>query len=154
MNHLLKISFFFLIFITTSCGEKTVVETTNKQPNNIWNTFKPAIFDIQISDTSLNYKVVLALKLNGRMQEKHLPLDVEMTNPNGEIRSFSKYLNIDSAKMVKEFSEFVLQTNKHFNEPGKYHFIITQRTSKFNLEGIESIGLRMKKTDSKNNTEE
>ena len=155
MNKILKLNVaIFLIVLLNSCGEKVVFKTDINQPNQVWNIYKPAVFDVDIQDTSKTYKISVALKLNHRMQERFIPIDIQTLSPNGESRAAADYLIMDSALTVGEFSEFVIQSNKHFNSPGKYHFSITQRTAKYDLEGIESIGLRVKTTKLKKITEE
>ena len=155
MNKILKLNgVIFLIVLLNSCGERTIFETNINQSNQVWNVYKPAVFDVDIQDTSKTYKISVALKLNHRMQERFIPIDIQMISPNGESRAVADYLTMDSALTVGEFSEFTIQSNKHFNNPGKYHFSITQRTAKYNLEGIESIGLRVKTTKPRKITEE
>lgn len=155
MNKILKLNAIILLMaLFTSCGEKTVYEKNIDQPSQGWNIFKPAVFNVDIQDTSKTYKVSIALKLNNQMQEHLIPIDFQMIYPNGENRSVSKYIFKDSAIMVDGFSEFTLQVNKHFNHPGTYHYSFTQRTQKFDLAGVESIGLRLRTVKPKKETEE
>jgi gliding motility-associated lipoprotein GldH len=135
-----------LVAVLYSCGNKTIFEATNIQPNGLWNHFKPAVFDFQINDTSKNYQVTLSLKLNSKMQERIIPIVLNMSYPNGESRADNIFLFTDSATKVNGCSEFPLQTYKRFNNSGKYKYQITQITSKYDLEGVEQIGLRVKTT--------
>jgi gliding motility-associated lipoprotein GldH len=155
MNRIFKLNAVLLILaLLSSCSEKTVYETNIDQPNQAWNTLKPAVFDFNIQDTSKTYKVCLALKLNHNMQERLIPIDIQMIYPNSESRSDLQYLFVDSAAHVGDYSVFTLQANKHFNNPGKYHYSILQRTSKYDLAGVESIGIRVKITKPKKVEEE
>lgn len=155
MNRILKLNVvFFLLVLLSSCSEKTVFETNIDQPNQAWNAFKPAVFDFNIQDTSKTYKVSLALKLNHQMQEHLIPIDIQMIYPNSESRADMQYLFVDSAQKVGGYSEFTIQANKHFNNPGKYHYSILQKTSKYDLAGVESIGIRVKIIKPRENEEE
>jgi len=155
MNRILKLNVvFFLLVFLSSCGEKTVFETNIDQPNQAWNAFKPAVFDFNIQDTSKTYKVSLALKLNHQMQEHLIPIDIQMIYPNSESRADMQYLFVDSAQKVGDYTVFTIQANKHFNNPGKYHYSILQKTSKYDLAGVESIGIRVKITKPRENEEE
>ena len=155
MNRIFKLNAVLLILVLmSSCGEKTVYETNIDQPNQAWNAFKPAVFDFDIQDTSKIYKVSLALKLNSKMVEHLIPIDIQMIYPNSESRADLQYLFVDSAAHVGDYSEFTIQANKHFNNPGKYHYSIVQKTSKYDLAGVESIGIRVKITKPKKIEEE
>ena len=88
------------------------------------------------------------------MKEHTIPISVEMKYPNSEKRTLTKNLIIDSAKVVSGVSQFPIQTYKEFDFPGKYIYSITQITSKYNLEGIESIGLRIETVPVRTNKED
>lgn len=132
------------MFFLFSCGEKAVFESTINPPNNEWNIFKPADFSVEISDTAKPCKIIFLLKINkAKMRENLIPISVEIKYPNSEKRTLIKNLIIDSAKVINGVSQFPIQTYKEFDLPGKYIYSFSQVTSKYNLEGIESIGLRI-----------
>lgn len=144
MKRTLKLFFSLAIIVAlSSCGTKTVHETTRPMANQQWNHFKPEKFDFQIEDTSKFYKTTFGLKLNRRMNERYIPITMVMNYPSGELRTEAFYLFTDSATIVDGFSEFVLQPYKQFNQPGKYHYEIIQNTSKFDLEGVEEVRLKV-----------
>lgn len=154
-NIILKYTAIILLFFLFSCKQKTVFETTINPPNNEWNIFKPVDFSFEISDTAKPCKIIFLLKIDKtKMKEHTIPISVEMKYPNSEKRTLTKNLIIDSAKVVSGVSQFPIQTYKEFDFPGKYIYSITQITSKYNLEGIESIGLRIETVPVRTNKED
>ncbi len=88
------------------------------------------------------------------MKEHTIPISVEMKYPNSEKRTLTKNLITDSAKVVNGISQFPIQGYKEFDLTGKYIYSFTQITSKYNLEGIESIGLRIETVPVRTNKED
>jgi gliding motility-associated lipoprotein GldH len=155
MKPFAKLIFVFVLSITLfSCGKKTIFETSNPMPNKMWNHFKPQVFDFEIKDSSKIYQVTLSMKLNSNMTERIIPICISMSYPNGESRADNLYLFTDSATKENGNSNFVIQSYKTFNNSGKYHYEITQNTSKYNLEGVEAIGFNVKIIPPRKNEEE
>ena len=154
-NNILKYTAIISLLFLFSCGKKTVFESTITPPNSQWNIFKPADFSFEISDTSKPCKIFFLLKIDKtKMKESLIPISVEMKYPNSEKRTLMKNLIIDSAKAVNGVSQFPIQTYKEFNLSGKYIYSFSQVTSKYNLEGIESIGLRIETVPVRTNKED
>lgn len=149
MKQIIHISLISLsIFLFFSCGQKMVVETTVNPQNQQWNTFKPIDFNFEIKDTSKPYKLSLAFKIDQqKMGEKSIPITYNFAYPNGENRADFKNLVLDSASKKGGLFEFALLKYKQFNHPGNYKLSVAQTTHKFNLEGIESVSLRVYETE-------
>lgn len=156
MKSLIKIGFVaFSLFMLFSCGDKKVFEATVTPQNQEWNIFKPIDFNFEIKDTSKPYKITLGIKIDRqKMLEKSIPLSYIFKYPGGENRTAFKNLLVDSATVENGVSEFVIVNYKQFNDPGKYLISFTQGTSKYNLEGIESVTLRINETKVRNINED
>jgi hypothetical protein len=148
MNYLIKIGFVaFSLFLLISCGDKKIFEETIVPQNQQWNIYDSINFNFEISDTSKPYKMTLGIRIDKqKMLERCIPLSYIIKYPSGENRTGLKNLIMDSAKVVDGVSEFVIFNYKQFNNSGKYHFAFYQSTSRYNLEGIEGVTLRINET--------
>lgn len=154
-NDIFKLSTILCLLFLFSCGEKTIYETTNIQTNQEWNILKPVDFSFDIQDTSKTYKVVLLLKIDkAKMQEKSIPVSIEISYPNNEKRNLTKLLIIQNAEVKDGVSQFPIQDHKQFSISGKYTYSFTHVTSKYNLAGVESVGLKVMTTSAKKEEKE
>ncbi len=148
MKNLIKIGLLSLsLLFFFSCGHKEVFETTVTPLNQQWNIFKPIDFNFDIKDTSKPYALYLVLKIDqSKMTEKSIPITYNLLYPNSENRADFKNLVLEKGKNNNNEFEFVLIKYKQFNNPGKYKLSVSQTSSKFNLEGIEAVTLRINET--------
>ncbi len=126
--------------------------------NATWNFFTPEVFEFDITNPDDYFNITLEVMLDSAlMRNDQLPLTVNIYNEDGERRMFYAYINLvengrwkgeplkrrdrDGLRLMSQrVREFFL-----FNTGGHYRMEVGQVTSQYDLEGIESLRVKIEK---------
>jgi len=143
-----------LIFTFSFIGNKTVYSVSKKITNSTWNISDTLDFDFsQESKKINNYNLILFGKINQEYQYANLHLFVDVYLENQKIirdtLNCILYDNFGNAQQkiigntlflkLKYVDKFEFQFDK------KYEFKITHGMRDLNLNGVESLGLKVNK---------
>ena len=139
MKKILPLLFTLVLFC--SCEQKVLLDEECTFPNNKWMRFdEPAQFIFSASiDTS-------------RYRQNGLPITLQLSSPNGETRTMFSDIVLRNyqGNWLGEFDEHgILHVSQQirqfysFNTQGDYTIKISQRTNKYEIDGINGIHLRI-----------
>lgn len=141
-----------------SCGGKSVLDEERTFANATWNFFTPEVFEFDITNPDDYFNITLEVMLDSAlMRNDQLPLTVNLYNEDNERRMFYAYINlVENGRwkgeplkgrdreglrlMSQRVREFFL-----FNSSGHYRMEVGQVTSQYDLEGIESLRVKIEK---------
>lgn len=150
--------FVLLISCLTLCNcghsnkEKIILESKRTFTEAKWNRFKQFINEVEITDTSANYAIILEAVVTPDIVTDNIPIVFSIYSPDGgESHTRSTiYLNPQTEFNNAEIpaGDRVIQhkvyASRSFYASGKYKFKYYQKYPKYDLEGIKSITLRIK----------
>lgn len=143
-----------------ACGPKTLVDQQHDFPNNTWPRFDaPAKFSFDCTNVESFFNITISAVVDtARYRQNGLPLTLQLQSPNGEQRTLfcDIVLRNYQGTWLGEFDEngllHVSQAVRQyysFNNAGKYHLDISQRTNKHPILGIHSIHLNIQEAQMK-----
>lgn len=146
-----------LLLLFASCGSKTVYDDTHTIAGSAWQRFEPETFEADIKNVDDCYDIYVTVVVDtARFREAALPLTVKMSNDNRETRTLfgTVILRDREGSWLGQFDSQGRLTVRHklrdyffFNSPGRQQIQIGQRTSKYEIEGIQRLGLAIVKAD-------
>lgn len=153
MKRLLLILLVALFFC--SCSNKSIFDETHTFANNTWMRFEPEKFVLNVDNADDSYDLYVALTVDtSKYRERGLPLILTLESPEQETRTIfgSVILRNEDGSWLGDFNENGKLVCNHklreyffFNTPGEYNLEIGQRTSKYEIHGIESLRLNIVK---------
>ena len=149
---------FLPIVLTTllfcSCGQKVLLDEECTFANNKWMRFdQPAQFTFHNDNTEDFYNFIFTIAIDtSRYHQNGLPITIEMNSPNGENRTMFADIVLRNyqGNWLGEFDEqgilHVTQQIRQyysFNAVGEYTIKISQRTNKYEIDGINGVHLKI-----------
>lgn len=152
-RHILPLIFTLLLFC--SCGKKVLLDQDHTFANATWMRFEPETFQVEAPNTDDCYNFYITAHIDTNVfHENGLPLIIEMISADGETRSHfpSLLLRNHEGTWMGDFDSQGILTVKQmvrqfyfFNSVGTHTIHVSQRTSKYQIEGIRDINLRIEK---------
>lgn len=144
------------LLLSAGCGRAPVYDRYQPVGHASWPRQKTFYFSFEITDTRIPYDLTLQLRNNNRYPYRNLWIAGEMIPPAGwAVRDTTEYTLADEQGKWKGngFSLFThlfpLRTNYYFPAPGRYTFGFSQLMNDDTLPGIHEIGLRVEKSEKK-----
>ena len=152
--------FFFVLLVTMSlcaCDSNKIYENNVSIPADGWHRAEHARFEVEISDTINPCNVYINVRNNSKYKHMELWLFVGVHSPSGTVeRDTARIMLADHrGKWLghglgnKFDTRIVFRKNVQFPVAGKYVFDYEQATRDEPLIGIDDIGLRIEKVDTK-----
>ncbi len=137
-----------------SCGQKVILDEDYAFPNHKWMRFDaPAQFSFRSDDTENFYNFLFSASIDtSRYHQNGLPITLELNSPNGETRTMFADIVLRNyqGNWLGDFDEqgilHVTQQVRQFytfNTTGEYVVKISQRTNKYEIDGIHAIHFRI-----------
>jgi len=152
---LFSLSLVVVFMALISCQNNVIYDEVISTDNGKWDKNQSAHFEVNITDTISLYKFYLSVHNTTDYRYSNLFVFLSTTFPNGNIsRDTIEFVLADpSGKWigkgwgnVKE-SDILLKSNLKFPLAGKYDFHIQQAMREDTLKGINSVGLRLEKSE-------
>lgn len=152
MKKILPLLFTLVLFC--SCGQKVLLDEECTFPNNKWMRFdEPAQFIFSSKNTEDFYNFIFSASIDtSRYRQNGLPITLQLSSPNGETRTMFSDIVLRNfqGNWLGEFDEHgILHVSQQirqfysFNTQGDYTIKISQRTNKYEIDGINGIHLRI-----------
>ena len=146
-----------LVILTFSCQNNDVFLKYKTIPLQGWSKDSVFTFEVPITDISTAYNVFINVRNRGEYPHQNLWLFVQKTSPDSIVSkdTINFYLADQRGKWlgsgVGSVFEMpvIYQRNFHFPKAGKYSFGIIQGMRDTILIGINDIGMRIEKVNSK-----
>lgn len=142
------------ILLLVGCHHKTLLDDTHTFQNNTWIRFQPEHYSVEASNTESYYNIIATVVIDtARYHENALPTKMSIASPDGETRTcFSDIvLRNYNGNWMGEFDEqgylvcsATLREYYSFNSTGTHTIDLEQRTSKYEIRGIQSVNLTIK----------
>ena len=150
------LSIIFMMVVTlSSCDTNTILNQNVDIPNSGWFKNNAVAFNVDITDTLINYDFGLNIinTVNYRYNNLYIFLTTEFPNGNVSRDTIECILADNTGKWIgkgwgdtKE-NYIDLKSNLRFPLSGKYKFLIQQAMRVDTLKGITKVGLSIKKSD-------
>ena len=125
--------------------------------NGVWNNFEPRVFefDWQKPDRCVDLSLTVTFD-TARFHDNMLPLGVTMKSPDGELRHFTTAIILRDRDGVlhgktdpdgRIVCTEVIRPHIFFNSKGTHSIEVSQNTSKYDLPGVCSVGIRIDKAN-------
>lgn len=144
-----------LLFI--SCKSDILVEEQRVFDNNTWMRFEMENFNVKVDNVEECYDIYLNLTVDtSQLKENVVPLNFNLYSPNGERRMFRTLINIINKNGLllgdTQDDGYVYFNHKarsyfFFNAEGEYTFEVGQATNRYELRGIKSVELIIKRAE-------
>ena len=150
------IFFASLFFLVASCGKKVLIEETHTFDNNCWLRFEPEVFSVPVDNTECTHTVALTLRYDTSIfDHDELPLVVDFFLDSAELHNFTPYIRLRNAKGLLRGTTIgsyctvtdTIDRIRTYNKAGVYTYRIKQRTSKYEIYGINSLTMRVVEND-------
>lgn len=144
------------LFLLCSCGKQTILDSTHTFNQSKWLRFEPESFSAEAPNTDDCFNFIVSIQFDTTVyREAGLPLMMEITSPAGDTRTlFSTIVlrnhenhwmgEFDNNGMLNVTS--VIKQFYFFNVVGTHTIKLSQRTSKYEIGGINNINLKIEKT--------
>ncbi|MFT7297427.1 MAG: gliding motility-associated lipoprotein GldH [Sphingobacteriales bacterium] len=139
------------LFFFAGCDKTRVFEDHSSAPENGWKHQEIAQFDVDISDTSQLYNIVLHLRHVGSYRYSNLYVLLNSETPSGKTNSTrfefklaekdGRWLGNGSGNIFS--SSIPVNVKTKFPEKGLYKFGIEQYMRDSTLKGVKDVGLRV-----------
>ena len=149
-SFLLPFSFLVLLF---GCGKSYFFSEITSIPEQTWTYANIPAYEIDIEDINAKYNLLLDITHDAYFPYQNIYIKFHATDPAG--RETITQVSVDLANKGGIWFgdcddewcqlEGFLQKNLKFSEAGKYIFKLEQYMRVENLEGIQSIGLKVEK---------
>jgi gliding motility-associated lipoprotein GldH len=145
-------------FFTASCGRTAVYEEHVQIPGNAWYKDSVVSFEVEISDTSVGYDLMLYLRNNNDYTYSNIYFFRSVASNRGtEFADTSEYLMADpygkwlgkGAGAIRSHEWPYRESKVFFNQSGTYTFNVQHAMRTDYLEGVESIGLGVFKAENR-----
>lgn len=151
------IALFFTSLLVVSCTNNDVFFRYKTVAASGWNKDSLYTFDIPIKDISASYNIYVNIRNRGEYPYQNLWLFLNKINPdslqtNDSIECYladgrGKWLGKGIGSIME--MPVLYQQNVRFNNAGIYHYKIVHGMRDSILMGINDIGMRVEKVDSK-----
>lgn len=151
-NVLLSTALMIMVLTFSSCGKRTLIDETHSFVNDTWKRFEPEVFEFDVKNIDVPYVVTLTLSYDTMLlTDAALPLVVEFyTDSNARHTIFPSITLADrdgqrKGSTVERYCTVVdtIDRCRLFNEAGTFTYRIKQRTSKYEIGGIATIGMKV-----------
>lgn len=141
-----------LMLLCAACGKKNIIDDTRSFAGNRWMRFEPEVFKVDIKNTDKQYIITTTLTYDTTVfNANELPLVVDFFADSNEMHNFlpsMKLRNRNGSPRGTMLAQFHTVTDtidrcRTFNKPGTYTYRIKQGTSKYELNGISSLNLKV-----------
>jgi len=143
-----------IIFSLVSCDGNRIYEVNKPIENSTWHQELTKQFNIEITDTSLTYNVIINIRNKNDYPYNNLYLFIEMTSPMEKF--FTDTLEFQMADKKGKWTgsgignfwqnQVKLLDNVKLLETGIYKINIGQGMRDENLIGISDVGVRVEQT--------
>jgi len=155
-KHFLPLLFALLTF--ASCG-KFHYSDDKSITSGVWNNFEPRVFEFDWQKPDLCVDLSLCITFDtSRFHDDVLPVGITIKTSEGELRHFITDVTLRDNNSVlngeaDEYGNIVctqcIRPHIFFNSKGTQRIEVSQNTSKYDLPGILSVGIRLDKSDLK-----
>ncbi len=147
--------FFFvaaMMLLLASCGKRTLIDETHSFANDTWKRFEPEVFNFDVKNIDVPYVVTLTLSYDTTLvTDAALPLVVEFfADSNARHTLFPSIMLTDRSghrkgSTVERYCTVVdtIDNCRFFNEVGTFTYRVKQRTSKYEIGGIATLGMKV-----------
>ncbi len=141
-----------LMLLCAACGKKNIIDDTRSFAGNRWMRFEPEVFKVDIKNTDKQYIITTTLTYDTTVfNANELPLVVDFFADSNEMHNFlpsMKLRNRNGSPRGTMLAQFHTVTDtidrcRTFNKPCTYIYRIKQGTSKYELNGISSLNLKV-----------
>ncbi len=147
-----SLTFLTLIFLT-GCGKSYFFSETTEIPAETWTYANIPEFEVNVDDVAATYNLLLDITHSADFPYQNIYLKFHATDPAGRETvtqvpvEFANKGGVWFGNCSNEWChlEGFLQKNLKFSEAGKYVFKLEQYMRIENLEGIQSVGLKIEK---------
>lgn len=141
----------FSLLYLAACGNDTLIKKNYDIQPNAWAYRDSLNFDFEVKDTNKIYNITLTVAHQNAYRFQNLYTKIVTIFPNNlrTEQPLSLELYDASGKPQGKCSggdcktEIMMQENAYFNQAGKYRITIYQHSRDENLQGIESLALRI-----------
>lgn len=155
MKLLRLVSTFLLVsLLATACSSESMFDEQRTFEGSVWNAFKPEKFEVGIDNVDDYYDLYATITVDtSRLHISPLPIIVNINSENGERRTFQSYIMLKKQDGTyngtingryltceQKFREYF-----SFNQKGNYTIEIVQGTTRYDLEGVETLRLSVRK---------
>ena len=136
-----------------ACGSKTIFEQEHMFSNNVWNRFTPELFEIEVNNINDYYDIEFSASIDTTCYRYDvLPVMVNLYGPSGEQRQFYGTIPFKDhghwrGKNEGGFQQanWRIRSYFSFNSKGTHRMEVTQQTSQYDLEGVQSLAVTINK---------
>ncbi|MDL2222920.1 gliding motility lipoprotein GldH [Bacteroidales bacterium OttesenSCG-928-M11] len=149
-------TFISLLFLLSACNPKEIYSEFHSLPDAIWNKNNPAVFEVEVQDSTLAYDLFINVRNNNNYSFQNLWLFIESNDETGNITKDT--LNIELADIYgkwhgKGFSiyslSFPYKESYRYPNCGKYTYKIEHGMREETLLGVSDIGFVVSKGGNK-----
>lgn len=142
-------------FCLAGCGNNVLLDETHSLPDNKWLRFEPEEFHFEVSDINACYNLSITVNYDTTLltdrtlplsvdyfsdvnEQHHLTRDIPLIDHQGNRRGdvLGRYCTISDT----------IGRYQVFNRKGEYTYRIKQRTSRYEMNGVSSINLKVVKS--------
>lgn len=141
------------ILLTQSCRDDSIYDKQKKISGGIWNQKEVLKFDVQVDDTLSSYRMFINTRNSTYYNYSNLYIFITINYPGEKISrdTIDCLLADEKGKWLGKGSggykdcSYLIKKGIRFNQKGIYSLVLEQAMRVENLEGIESIGIRIEK---------
>lgn len=136
-----------------ACGSKTVYDQEHTFSHNVWNRFTPEVFEIEVGNIDNYYDIDFTASVDTAVYRYDvLPVMVILNSPTGEQRQFYGTIPLKErghwrGKADGSYRQATGRIRNYFsfNSKGTHRMEVSQRTSQYDLEGVQSLAVTITK---------
>ena len=141
-----------LTFLYSSCtGDRIIYEEVHNIDDGRWSYGQKKDFRFEVSDTSLNYRLLLYLEYNTDYRWQNFYTEITTIFPSDSIKNDVLSLELASktgqwfGKCNSQSCDLTipLQENVRFAQPGDYSISLDQYMREEEVTGVRAIGLKL-----------
>ena len=138
--------------LCVSCGRKVLLDETHIFDNDTWYRFEPEKYKVQVNNTEKGYVITATLKYDtARLSGDVLPLLLDFYIDSTELHNFTPQIRLFDKKGMRRGATIgqyctvtdTLDRYRIYNKTGNYTYSIKHRTSKYEINGVTSLGLKI-----------
>ncbi|MBR1792851.1 MAG: hypothetical protein IJ764_04350 [Bacteroidales bacterium] len=155
----LYLALIFLPVFFVSCQNAELLDETRSFSNHKWMRFEPEEFTAHVNSTDDCFNIYLTATIDTALfRGDALPMTINLYSPSGERRMFRYDLHFKNKKDGKWLGEWhgdqlsvtrCVRQFFFFNSVGEFKLELAQCTSRYELEGVSQVGLRIVKAELK-----
>lgn len=141
------------LFSFQGCNNEALYDQTHSFEDHTWHKSDTVTFSVNVNDTVLPYDFILTLRNSTEYLYNNLWVYVMVTAPDGTTSKVAEKLPISqpNGQWIGRVSGSLVETrlrfaSKTFPISGKYLFKIANATQQGDIDYVQDIGLRIKKT--------